>query len=100
MPSRLKLNCSAPRYKWNDCVLRSPFDGEIANRMIDPGAFVRPGVSIVSIVDRATIRVVADAPEIDFGFLSPGTQVKLRVLATNQETSRRRSPAARPRPIR
>jgi membrane fusion protein (multidrug efflux system) len=83
----------------NDCVLRSPFDGEIANRMIDPGAFVRPGVSIVSIVDRATVRVVADAPEIDFGFLSPGTQVKLHVLATNKDltaTISRRAPAADP----
>ena len=26
----------------NDCVLRAPFDGEIATRTIDPGAFVRP----------------------------------------------------------
>jgi membrane fusion protein (multidrug efflux system) len=83
----------------NDCVLRSPFDGEIANRTIDPGAFVRPGVSIVSIVDRATIRVVADAPEIDFGFLAPGTKVKIHVLATNQDVSAtisRRAPAADP----
>lgn len=83
----------------NDCVLRSPFAGEIANRTIDPGAFVRPGVSIVSVVDRATIRVVADAPEIDFGFLSPGTPVKLHVLATNKDlpaTISRRAPAADP----
>ena len=27
----------------NDCVLRAPFDGEIAARSVDPGAFVRPG---------------------------------------------------------
>ena len=83
----------------NDCVLRSPFAGEIANRTIDPGAFVRPGISIVSVVDRATIRVVADAPEIDFDFLSPGTQVKLHVLATNKDltaTISRRAPAADP----
>jgi len=83
----------------NDCVLRSPFAGEIANRTIDPGAFVRPGISIVSVVDRATIRVVADAPEIDFGFLSPGTQVKVHVLATNKDltaTISRRAPAADP----
>lgn len=83
----------------SDCVLRSPFDGEIANRMIDPGAFVRPGVAIVSIVDRATVRVVADAPEIDFGFLSPGAQVKVHVLATNKDltaTISRRAPAADP----
>ena len=43
----------------NDCILRSPFAGEIATRSIDPGAFVRPGVSLVSVVDRSTLRVVA-----------------------------------------
>lgn len=83
----------------NDCVLRSPFDGEIASRMIDPGAFVRPGVSIVAVVDRRTIRVVADAPEIDFQFLAPGTPVTLHVLATNRDlgaTISRRAPAADP----
>ena len=36
----------------NDCVLRAPFDGEIATRTVDPGAFVRPGTAIVSVVDR------------------------------------------------
>jgi len=37
----------------SDCVLRAPFDGEIATRLVDPGAFVRPGTSIVSVIDRA-----------------------------------------------
>jgi multidrug efflux pump subunit AcrB len=27
----------------SDCVLRAPFSGEVAQRFIDPGAFVRPG---------------------------------------------------------
>ncbi|MEO6574489.1 MAG: efflux RND transporter periplasmic adaptor subunit, partial [Polyangiaceae bacterium] len=36
----------------SDCVLRAPFDGEVATRTIDPGAFVRPGNSLVSVVDR------------------------------------------------
>ena len=83
----------------NDCVLRSPFDGEVANRTADPGAFVRPGVSIASIVDRSTVRIVADAPEIDFPLIDPGSPVKLRVLATNQQISAsisRRAPAADP----
>ena len=81
----------------NDCVLRSPFDGEVANRTCDPGAFVRPGVSIVSIVDRSTVRIVADAPEIDFPLVAPGNAVKVHVLATNQDlvaTISRRAPAA------
>jgi RND family efflux transporter MFP subunit len=81
----------------NDCVLRSPFDGEVATRTSDPGAFVRPGVSIVAIVDRATVRVVADAPEVDFPIVAPGTPVKLHLLATNQDLDAqisRRAPAA------
>ena len=81
----------------NDCVLRSPFDGEIATRTSDPGAFVRPGVEIVAVVDRATVRVVADAPEVDFPIVAPGAPVKLHLLATNQDLSAqisRRAPAA------
>jgi RND family efflux transporter MFP subunit len=82
-----------------DCVLRSPFDGEVATRTIDPGAFVRPGVSIVSVVDRKTVRLVGDAPEMDFSAIPPGTLVKIRVIATDKEmtgTITRRAPAADP----
>jgi membrane fusion protein, multidrug efflux system len=81
----------------NDCILRAPFDGEISTRLIDPGAFVRPGTSIVSVIDRSTVRVTAEVPEGDFGYVAPGTIVKLRMLATGAETAgtiARRSPAA------
>lgn len=81
----------------NDCVLRSPFDGEVSRRVIDPGAFVRPGMPLVSVVDRSTVRVSAEVPEGDFDFVAPGTQVSIRLLATGAETAgtiARRSPAA------
>ncbi|HEY8075018.1 MAG TPA: efflux RND transporter periplasmic adaptor subunit [Labilithrix sp.] len=81
----------------NDCILRAPFDGEVARRAADPGAFVRPGTPIVSIVDRSTIRVTAEVPEADFAAAEPGTPVKIQVLATGAlrtaEISRR-SPRA------
>jgi len=80
-----------------DCVLRAPFDGEVARRMIDPGAFVRPGTSIVTVVDRSTVRMTADAPELDFDVVSAGTPVKIHVFATNKDfaaTITRRAPAA------
>ena len=83
----------------NDCILRAPFAGEIATRTIDPGAFARPGVSIVSVVDRTTIRVVADAPEVDFDAIAPGAKVDVHVLATKKDlvaTIARRAPAADP----
>lgn len=82
-----------------DCVLRAPFDGEIATRTIDPGAFVRPGISLISLVDRSTVRLSADAPEIDFSVVAPGNEVKVHILATNQDLTAkisRRAPSADP----
>ncbi|HSS37779.1 MAG TPA: efflux RND transporter periplasmic adaptor subunit, partial [Polyangia bacterium] len=81
----------------NDCVLRAPFAGEVAARAVDPGAFVRPGDSVASLVDRNTVRVVAEVPEADFAVVGPATPVRIVALATNrtlQGTIARRSPAA------
>jgi RND family efflux transporter MFP subunit len=83
----------------DDCVLRAPFAGEIATRTTDPGAFARPGTSIVSVVDRTTIRVVADAPEVDFDAIAPGAKVDIHILATTEDrvaTISRRAPSADP----
>lgn len=80
-----------------DCVLRAPFDGEIAERLLDPGAFARPGAAVVTIVDRSTVRVAADVPEDDFDVVAPDTPVRLRALATGRSLSSkitRRAPAA------
>jgi membrane fusion protein (multidrug efflux system) len=83
-----------------DCVLRAPFDGEIGTRTVDPGAFVRPGASIVSIVDRNTVRVTVDAPEKDFDALAPSKVVQIDLLATDAHLSApiaRRAPRADPK---
>jgi RND family efflux transporter MFP subunit len=83
----------------NDCVLRAPFDGEVATRTMDPGGFVRPGMPIVSVVDRDIVRFTTDVPEIDFDAVPPGTKVRISVPATKQEilgTISRRAPAADP----
>ncbi len=83
----------------NDCVLRAPFDGEVATRSIDPGAFVRPGTSIVSLVDRKIVRIVADAPEVDFDVVAQGTKVLVQIPSTKRDlvaTVSRRAPAADP----
>jgi membrane fusion protein, multidrug efflux system len=83
----------------NDCILRSPFDGEVSLRTVDPGAFVRPGISLVSIVDRRTVRITGDAPEVDFDVVPPDTKVSVHVPATGKDllaTVSRRAPAADP----
>ncbi len=81
----------------DDCILRAPFNGEIADRFVDPGAYVRPGNPVVTVIDRTEVRIVADAPEADFTVVSPGTAVKMEVEATGaklQATISRRAPAA------
>jgi membrane fusion protein (multidrug efflux system) len=83
----------------SDCILRAPFDGEIATRTQDPGAFVRPGTPIVSIVDRSIVRVIGYAPEIDFEIVRPNTTVVVHVLGTGGDVRAsisRRAPAADP----
>ena len=80
-----------------DCVLRAPFAGEIATRSADPGAFVHPGTPVATLVDRSTVRIVAEVPEADFGVVATGTTVDIHVLATDRRLRAkiaRRSPAA------
>jgi membrane fusion protein (multidrug efflux system) len=94
---RAKL--SAMGLQVNDCIMRAPFDGEIATRTVDPGAFVRPGTSIVSVVDRDTIRMTFDVPESDYDLVAPGTLASIHLIATNETVSgaiTRRSPSADP----
>ncbi len=83
----------------NDCLLRAPFDGEIGDRFVDPGAFVRPGTAIASVVDRTTARFVADVPENDFAVVTPGTAVAIRADAVRLDVAgpiSRRAPHADP----
>jgi RND family efflux transporter MFP subunit len=94
-----RATLAAARLSVDDCVLRAPFDGDIGERWVDPGAFVRPGDALLSLVDRDVVRFVFDVPETDFDSVAPGTNVQLRLLALNQETTgriARRSPSADP----
>lgn len=90
---------AAIRLEVSDCTLRAPFAGEVAARMLDPGAFVRPGTPLIHLVDRSLLRIEATVPESDFALVSPETPVRVDVLATGHtfkaEISRR-APAADP----
>jgi RND family efflux transporter MFP subunit len=94
-----RANLARSSLQVSDCVLRAPFAGEVSARAVDPGAFVRPGSAIVTVVDRGTVRVTADAPETDFAVVAPGTKVNVRAYATGRDlpaTITRRAPAADP----
>lgn len=80
----------------DDCVLRAPFDAEVASRRLDPGAFARPGTEIVNIVDRHAVRIVSEIPEQDFETAAPGAPIRVHLHATGADldaTISRRAPA-------
>jgi RND family efflux transporter MFP subunit len=81
----------------DDCILRSPFDGEVGARAMDPGAFARPGSWALTVIDRSIVRIVTDVPEKDFANVVPGTPVHVRIVSTGIDVTAkvsRRSPAA------
>ena len=93
----LRASLSAKTLEVDDCIQRAPFDGEVAERHVDPGAYVRPGNAIITMLDRHTVRVVASAPEADFSIVAPGTPVEIDVPAIGKKLSAaisRRAPGA------
>jgi RND family efflux transporter MFP subunit len=94
-----RARLASTRLEVSDCVLRAPFDGEIGVRTIDPGAFVRPGTAIVSVIDRNTVRMTFDVPENDFDVVPTSTPVSIHVAAIDRTlvgSIARRSPSADP----
>jgi membrane fusion protein (multidrug efflux system) len=51
------------RKKLNDCVLRAPFDGAIARRMINNGEYVRTGSPAFQVVRLNPLKFRGDVPE-------------------------------------
>jgi membrane fusion protein (multidrug efflux system) len=93
----LRASLSSRSLEVGDCVLRAPFAGEVAERFVDPGAYVRPGQPVVSVVDRRQIRISADAPESDFTLVAAGTPVTIVIEASGQKLAAavsRRAPGA------
>jgi RND family efflux transporter MFP subunit len=95
----LKAQMTNASLEVNDCVLKSPFDGEVADRHMDPGAFVRPGSAIATVIDRHLVRIALDVPEQDFAVVASGHPVRIHLLATGRDlaaTISRRAPSADP----
>jgi membrane fusion protein (multidrug efflux system) len=92
----LRASLTARSLEVDDCVLRAPFTGEVADRFADPGAYVRPGQPVVTVIDRNTVRVSAEAPESDFEVVASGTEVTIQGSSGAALTGKvsRRAPAA------
>lgn len=68
----------AARARMSYAAIVAPFDGMVAARLADPGDLVVPGRPIVSMVQPASLEVVADLPEETAMRLSSGSEVTVR----------------------
>lgn len=63
--------------------LRSPIDGTVVSRNLDPGAYVSPGASSVILVlaNTESLRVAFELGESDLGLVEPGQKVQVNLDA-------------------
>jgi RND family efflux transporter MFP subunit len=66
--------------------IRSPVDGFVGKRLLDPGAFVSPNTAVVSVVEIDRVRLVANVVEKDLRRIQVGAVAEVEVDAFPGET--------------
>jgi len=64
-----------------DSVIRAPFAGVVAERMVEPGEYVKADSPVARVVDLATLRLVLNVPETEVGTLAVGQTVEFTTAA-------------------
>ena len=59
-----------------DSVIKAPFSGVIAERLVEPGEYVKADSPIARLVDLSTLRLVVNVPETEVGKLTIGQSVE------------------------
>lgn len=78
-----KARAATARKALEDSVLRAPFAGEVARKLVDDFANVRAKDPILILQDNSHLEIVIDIPEADFATAKPG-------LSTQERTARSR----------
>ena len=66
------------RHQRTQMVVRAPFDGIVAERLVQPGEYLQAGDAIARLVDTARREVRAHAPVALARHVAPGTSVRIR----------------------
>jgi multidrug efflux pump subunit AcrA (membrane-fusion protein) len=72
--------------KLRDALIRAPFAGQVKERMVSPGQYVRVETPIMVIVDNDPLRVRLKVPERMAGWVAVGQAVTVRVEAYPDRT--------------
>jgi len=65
-------------------VLRAPFDGVVTRRAVDPGELAAPGRPVLTLVERGSVKIVADLP----ADLAPSVETGTRVTVVDPGSGR------------
>ncbi len=65
----------------DDCTIRTPFAGVVAEKAVDPGEYVGPGVPVARVVESGTLRLVLNVPETEVASLAEGQKVEFTTAA-------------------
>jgi len=68
------------------CSIRSPYDGWIVRRLVDPGDLASPGKILLQIEDRSSLRLAFAVPQQDVARMRQGLDVKFRVGDQERKT--------------
>ncbi len=61
----------------DDMVIRAPYAGVVSRRLVSPGAYVRPGDAVVSLIDDRSLEIEADVPVDQLEALTPGANLEV-----------------------
>lgn len=75
---RLKAAEAEARAQLGRHRVRAPFDGVVANRLVDPGDWVDPGVMVVELVDDTEVEVLVSAPPDVAQYIATNDKALLR----------------------
>jgi len=67
------------------CTIRSPFDGIVSHRRVDPGDLAVPGKSLMVVEDRSQLRLGFDVPQQDLPEVREGLVVEYSAAQQSRE---------------
>ncbi len=83
----LQSKRSEQETKLGYCTMRSPYDGVVTHRFVDPGDLAVPGKPLMVIEDRSRLKLAFDVPQNDLSKLRTGLPIEFRSNGTMRRTT-------------
>ncbi|MCB1034744.1 MAG: efflux RND transporter periplasmic adaptor subunit [Acidobacteria bacterium] len=85
MVTKSQADISAAKVQLDYASIRSPVDGWVVVKSVEPGDMAAPGAPLFTIEDLSKVEVVVQVPEADVVGLAEGAPAQVEVLGTSRE---------------